>query len=336
MASASPSKARYYGAGPIASSSTGLAPPSASRQVNYATPIQPYGPDGSRQGGNNTYPYPAYDYNTQQQAGGSNNGGRLNGGTAAQYNNTQYAAAAAAAMSSPGGGGGSGGVSTGGQLKTGRNAGAPSTQQQEFQYQYNTYLPVPDYMRQSHEPQGNIKQERGGAWGGDAQQTYQPQQQETYYDPSMQQQQQQQQQQGMGGQYYHPPSSLLPPQATTPPHQIQSSLPGPSHSETTPNLSPSKAGRKAKKIEKDEEIPRPRNSWILYRSEMLRRHNAGQKLEQIDALGDGKGGKGIPQSHISKVVSELWKAEPPEEKAKWEKKALEEKKAVSVYRRPFS
>ena len=43
--------------------------------------------------------------------------------------------------------------------------------------------------------------------------------------------------------------------------------------------------------------------------------------EDFIALGPGKGGKGLPQSDISKVISHLWKNEVPEIRVVYENKA---------------
>ncbi|KAK2589559.1 slightly ste11-like protein [Conoideocrella luteorostrata] len=57
-------------------------------------------------------------------------------------------------------------------------------------------------------------------------------------------------------------------------------------------------------------IPRPRNSWILYRQ------SKSQELR--------KGHVGITASELSTVIASLWKHEPREVKAFWQNMALEE------------
>lgn len=116
---------------------------------------------------------------------------------------------------------------------------------------------------------------------------------------------------------------------------------------------------------KDGKIARPPNAWILYRSEMLKHLSDGKPVEGLEAaleelnnppeepkdgkkskksnkkapakgsqeligqLGGGKGGRGLPQAEISRVISVLWKREDPERRRHYENLAAQAKEEVS-------
>lgn len=116
---------------------------------------------------------------------------------------------------------------------------------------------------------------------------------------------------------------------------------------------------------KDGKIARPPNAWILYRSEMLKHLSEGKPVEGLEAaleeldnptedpkdskkskksnkkaptkgsqelfgqLGGGKGGRGLPQAEISRVISVLWKREDPERRRHYENLAAQAKEEVS-------
>jgi hypothetical protein len=57
---------------------------------------------------------------------------------------------------------------------------------------------------------------------------------------------------------------------------------------------------------------------------------AKEPTEGLLALGKGKTGRGLPQAHISKMISELWKRESPTVKAEYEKRSEVKKLQVSL------
>lgn len=152
-----------------------------------------------------------------------------------------------------------------------------------------------------------------------------------------------------------------PPNAPLPNWQQQPPTAGkPSRPAHDPNA-PYDLGRK-----KDGKIARPPNAWILYRSEMLKHFTEGREIEGLEAaleelenptedpkdgkkskksnkkapakgaqeligqLGGGKGGRGLPQAEISRVISVLWKREDPERRRHYENLAAKAKEEVSL------
>lgn len=121
---------------------------------------------------------------------------------------------------------------------------------------------------------------------------------------------------------------------------------------------------------KDGKIARPPNAWILYRSEMLKHLSEGKPVEGLEAaleeldnptedpkdgkkskksnkkapvkgsqeligqLGGGKGGRGLPQAEISRVISVLWKREDSERRRHYENLAAQAKEEVSLHSVP--
>jgi hypothetical protein len=114
--------------------------------------------------------------------------------------------------------------------------------------------------------------------------------------------------------------------------------------------------------EEPKKAPRPPNAWILYRSEMLGqiRDNNGEMppalAEAMRTLGcgddtggsgsdaeakkkgkkatksvmaSGKAGRGLPQAHISQIISLLWKKESEEVRRRYEQLAEVKKLEVS-------
>lgn len=119
---------------------------------------------------------------------------------------------------------------------------------------------------------------------------------------------------------------------------------------------------------KKERIGRPPNAWILYRSDMLRAIANGERPPGLDAvisdmgqaskdnmsedseppkmkkgkkgtkepsaimlqIGRGKGGRGLPQADISKMISVLWKRETVETRKKYEQMSEMKKLEVST------
>lgn len=56
---------------------------------------------------------------------------------------------------------------------------------------------------------------------------------------------------------------------------------------------------------------------------------AKEPTEGLLALGKGKTGRGLPQAHISKMISELWKRESPAVRGEYERQSELKKLAVS-------
>ncbi|KAF4985087.1 hypothetical protein FDECE_16832, partial [Fusarium decemcellulare] len=66
----------------------------------------------------------------------------------------------------------------------------------------------------------------------------------------------------------------------------------------------------AVEAEYERRIPRPRNSWILYRQ---------AKSQEVASQNPG-----MPTTSISKIISDMWKSENPEVKAYWQQMAERE------------
>lgn len=71
--------------------------------------------------------------------------------------------------------------------------------------------------------------------------------------------------------------------------------------------------------------PRPPNAWILYRSDKFRSSRAREASGGGTTIGSPALGSAVvvsrPQADISKVISEMWKSEPPEVKLYWEQQS---------------
>jgi hypothetical protein len=57
---------------------------------------------------------------------------------------------------------------------------------------------------------------------------------------------------------------------------------------------------------------------------------AKEPTEGLLRMGKGKTGRGLPQAHISKMISELWKNESPAVRAEYEKRSEQKKLDVSL------
>ncbi|KAJ3482094.1 hypothetical protein NLI96_g7218 [Meripilus lineatus] len=66
--------------------------------------------------------------------------------------------------------------------------------------------------------------------------------------------------------------------------------------------------------DKDGQPPRPRNSWIIFRTEMLNKRGPPEP-----------GTKKQPQADVSKVIAKLWHDAPPDIREEYERKAANEK-----------
>jgi hypothetical protein len=58
---------------------------------------------------------------------------------------------------------------------------------------------------------------------------------------------------------------------------------------------------------------------------------AKEPTEGLLALGKGKTGRGLPQAHISKMISELWKRESATVRAEYERRSEVKKLEVSPF-----